>query len=288
MKSIAKILVVAFTFFATAAMAQESMEDVLYLKNGDIYRGIIIEQVPNATVKIQIAGGSTFTVFINDVQKITKEPRWQSPYKTSPEAAQAPYADKPAKYTRPVDSTYVPRYKKKKGYFFLAELRGGAGNGGVRIVNGYKFGRFGFLGIGVGIDGARFDHGPMGMSEGALYGYSNGAYLPIVLRYSGDILKTRITPFYYMEAGYAAHAPTPFTNGGYGESRGGPIATTGFGCKFNTKRRVNFNLNLNVTYRANFYRGYAYYYDGLGNYYETYQSGMDSQLFGNFCFGIGF
>lgn len=286
MKSITRLFILLFSFFAISANAQESLEDVLYLKNGDIYRGIIIEQIPGSTLKIQIAGGSVFTVSISDVQKIAKEPRWQSPYKSAPEAAvTAPAADKPAKYNRYTDSTYVPRYKKKKGYFFLAELRAGPGNGGLRVVNGYKFGRFGYLGIGVGIDGASFN-GPFDMG-GNSSGFSDGVYLPIVLRYSGDILRTRITPFYYVEAGYAAHPGAPFVYNG-SDSRGGPLASVGFGCKFNTKRRVNFNLNLNATWRSNFYKGYTYYYDDMGNYYEGYRSGMDGQVFGNLCFGIGF
>lgn len=289
MKGFTRLFILLFSFLALSANAQESMEDVLYLKNGDIYRGIIIEQIPGATLKIQIAGGSVFTISINDVQKITKEPRWQSPYKSTTGGSEVIPVVKPA--TPVVDSAtlpkYMPRYKKKKGYFFLAELRAGPGNGGVRIVNGYKFGRFGFLGIGIGIDGASFNNRMLDTGVDNIRGNSNGVYLPIVLRYSGDILRTRITPFYYVEAGYAAHPDAPFVYNG-SDSRGGPLASVGFGCKFNTKRRVNFNLNLNATWRSNFYRGYTYYYDNMGNYYEDYRSGMDGQVFGNLCFGIGF
>lgn len=269
------LLLLVFT-----ATAQESMEDVVYLKNGSIYRGILIEQVPNESYKIQIAGGSVVSVTVAEVLKITKEQRWQNPYKADAPAPKADeYRPRPARYT---DSTYVPGYKKKRKYFFTAELRGGPGNGGVRIINGYKFGRFGYLGIGVGIDGASFTN------VGALSISSDGVYLPIVIRYQGDILRTRITPFYYAEAGYAAHPVNgPFMDGD-GEHFGGPLATVGFGCKFNTKRRVNFNLSLNATWRSNFFNDYYYTYDQFGNSYYYQQSGMDSQVFGNFCFGIGF
>ena len=94
--------------------------------------------------------------------------------------AEAPKADaaapkanadspRPARYSRYTDSTYVPAYKKKRKYFFIAELRGGPANGGVRITNGYKFGRFGYLGIGVGIDGASFNNigGPINSGGGS-------------------------------------------------------------------------------------------------------------------------
>lgn len=269
------LLLLVFT-----ATAQESMEDVVYLKNGSIYRGILVEQVPNESYKIQIAGGSIVSVTVAEVLKITKEQRWQSPYKADAPAPKADeYRPRHARYT---DSTYVPGYKKNRKYFFTAELRGGPGNGGVRIINGYKFGRFGYLGIGVGIDGASFTN------VGALSVNSDGVYLPIVIRYQGDILRTRITPFYYAEAGYAAHPVNgPFMSSD-GEHFGGPLATVGFGCKFNTKRRVNFNLSLNATWRSNFFNEYEYTFDQFGNSYYYEHSGMDSRVFGNFCFGIGF
>jgi hypothetical protein len=49
--------------------------DVLYLKNGSIIRGLIIEQIPNTSVKIKTADGSVFVHVMEDVIKITKEPK---------------------------------------------------------------------------------------------------------------------------------------------------------------------------------------------------------------------
>ncbi|PCJ65495.1 MAG: hypothetical protein COA58_08785 [Bacteroidetes bacterium] len=49
--------------------------DVLYLKNGSIIRGQIIEQVPNKSLKIQTAGGSIFVYKMEEVEKIIKEPK---------------------------------------------------------------------------------------------------------------------------------------------------------------------------------------------------------------------
>ena len=36
-----------------SCLAQESYEDVVYLKDGSIIRGMIIEQIPGKTIKIQ-------------------------------------------------------------------------------------------------------------------------------------------------------------------------------------------------------------------------------------------
>lgn len=47
--------------------------DVVYLKNGSVIRGMIIEQVPNVSIKIQTADGSVFFYKMEEVEKITKE-----------------------------------------------------------------------------------------------------------------------------------------------------------------------------------------------------------------------
>lgn len=49
--------------------------EVLYLKNGSIIRGMIIEQIPNEQVKIQTSDGSIFVYTMDQVLKITKEPK---------------------------------------------------------------------------------------------------------------------------------------------------------------------------------------------------------------------
>jgi len=66
-----------FAFFALALLpesiyAQETT-DVVYLKNGDILRGIIVEQIPFESIKMELPGGSTITVKYSDIAKITKE-----------------------------------------------------------------------------------------------------------------------------------------------------------------------------------------------------------------------
>jgi len=52
---------------------KDAMEDVIYLKNGSIIRGSIIELIPKESVKIQTAGGSIFVYGLDEVRKITKE-----------------------------------------------------------------------------------------------------------------------------------------------------------------------------------------------------------------------
>ena len=57
----------------TFAFSQSNLQDVVYLKNGSIIRGDIIEMVPGETVKIMTTDGSVFVHDYADVQKFTKE-----------------------------------------------------------------------------------------------------------------------------------------------------------------------------------------------------------------------
>ena len=55
-------------------LAQQRMQDVVYLTDGSIIRGIIIEQVPNVSLKIQTLDRNVFVYSMDKISKITKEP----------------------------------------------------------------------------------------------------------------------------------------------------------------------------------------------------------------------
>lgn len=50
------------------------LQEVVYLKNGSVIRGTIIEQIPGISLKIQTADGNIFFYKMEEVEKITKEP----------------------------------------------------------------------------------------------------------------------------------------------------------------------------------------------------------------------
>lgn len=51
----------------------EDYVDVVYLKNGSVIRGLIVEQVINVSLKIQTKDGSIFFYKMDEIEKITKE-----------------------------------------------------------------------------------------------------------------------------------------------------------------------------------------------------------------------
>jgi hypothetical protein len=66
------ICVLLLVLVSAAGWGQEKI-DVIYLKNGDIRKGTIIENVMNDYIKVETSDGSIFTIKYADIQKMTKE-----------------------------------------------------------------------------------------------------------------------------------------------------------------------------------------------------------------------
>lgn len=67
------LLLLCVFMIATLSASAQSYEDVIYLKNGTIIHGVIIEQVPNEKYKIQTYDGNVFVFEVENIEKITKE-----------------------------------------------------------------------------------------------------------------------------------------------------------------------------------------------------------------------
>jgi hypothetical protein len=106
------LAVSAVILVPTSVEAQE-LEDVVYLKDGSVLRGTIVEQVPNESILIRTRDGNQFRIIWDRIDRMTKEPV----------AAAAP---PPAGPTRP----QVTTGRKSPGVaFLLSFLITGAGQG---------------------------------------------------------------------------------------------------------------------------------------------------------------
>ncbi len=67
--------------------AETEYEDVIHLKDGSVVRGLIVEEVPGETYKIELYGGSMIIFAADDVDRVVREPigRRDGP-KTGPSA----------------------------------------------------------------------------------------------------------------------------------------------------------------------------------------------------------
>ena len=72
--SLQVFLLTAMFFLCPVEMRSQNSEcDVIFLKNGSMIKGKIIEIIPEKSIKIEIVGGSIFTYPMSEIEKITKE-----------------------------------------------------------------------------------------------------------------------------------------------------------------------------------------------------------------------
>lgn len=55
------------------SIAQQGYIDVVYLKNGGVVKGVIIEQIPNESIKIETSNGSIMIFQMSEISKMVKE-----------------------------------------------------------------------------------------------------------------------------------------------------------------------------------------------------------------------
>lgn len=230
-----------------AASAQQGLEDVIYLKDGSIYRGIIIETVPNQSYKIRSRDGNVFAVTVDEVEKLTKEAkRYRQNDGWNPWSPHRMWN---------WNNDSLSMEPRRKGYFNELQVLIENVQGGVRFVNGYKFNRFAYLGIGVGFDRVfsnPFNERINGLEKKELA----GIYLPLYLYHAGDgPTKGRFTPFYAIEAGYAmafkGFGDTDRNVDDFGNRlEGGVIGGVGLGFKVHSERhRGHLSVLFNVNYK---------------------------------------
>ena len=242
MNWIYKTLAIGLIALAPIALfAQSGMQDVIYLKDGSIYKGMIIEQVPNVSYKIESSNGNVFAVKLEEIEKITKEERASGYHHKGHHGH---------KHWKRDSIRYIP---KQKGYFFEAQLLIENVQGGLRVVNGYKFNKYAYLGVGVGVDfliSNPFNQRINGLNKKALA----GTYPSLYLYFQSDgPSKGRFTPFIAAEGGYTVafkswneEAIDDFGN----NISGGPMAGLGLGFKIQSRRkRVHMSVLFNVNYK---------------------------------------
>ena len=284
MKTTLKALVVILAFLPFSSMAQNGMQDVIYLNDGSVYKGIIIETVPNVSYKIQSEGGNVYAVTVSEVEKITKE---EKKYRN-----QGFGMNRGMMGWRNDSIRYQPR---EKGYFNEVQVLIENVQGGLRLVNGYKFNRFAYLGIGVGFDRVfsnPFNPRINGLEKKELA----GIYLPLYLYHAGDgPTKGRFTPFYAVEVGYAM-----VFRGFDGDDRnvddfgnrlqGGIIAGAGLGFKIRSARhKGHFSLLFNVNYKQVNYEYDQLFLDQGGQVTGTLtQDGVAQLIIPGIRIGVGF
>lgn len=194
--------------FASWAIGQ-SYEDVVYLKNGGIMRGQIIEQVPNKSLKIETVGRNVFVYSFDEIERIVKEE-----------------VGAKKKEAAPLDTENWDRGR----FTFIVE--GGMGVGAQFNANGTRINSYGgnlsfgmnlvpkvCLGLGGGFD--------------VIGSY---AFIPIFVDFRYFFLNQPITPYLTAAAGYSI-GPGDYDQGGW-------YANPQIGLRYDVARKAGLNFGL--------------------------------------------
>lgn len=204
------LLFLALVLMSFTMSAQQQYLDVVHLKNGSVIRGVIIELIPNESLKIQTPDGSLFVCEYAEIAKMTRE----------------------------LQENPRPRFNKPKGYMGLLEVTVPSlllgSDFGFTMVNGYRIVPQFAVGFGVGLKYCAF--------EGALF-------MPMYLHLRSDFLDRKVSPYFALDVGYnfsvlgygyygAMISPSLGVSYNVGKYR----MTTGIECMISPLLEVNFKV----------------------------------------------
>ena len=281
LKTYLLILLLPASLYAMGQGKRWKTDDILVLKKGSSYTGKIVQIIPDSLYKIEILGGSVIAVPYAEVADLYKD-------KSSHPRLQYQFDTTDGRYHIYTPYSQFYRYRPK-GYFMQVHLHTIV-EYGIDVINGYKFNRYAALGVGVGIHAYIL---PFPLTD-ALCNCSGG-YAPVYLHFCGDILRSRITPYYSLSAGYGIPVRTHSYNdyGSFGRysrtiaRRGGATAAIGFGVKF-YDRHVYPSIGAHLAVQQASYTQDDFETYSSGATRHTYRAGGGVMIIPSFDIGICF
>jgi hypothetical protein len=263
------ILLTVFLTSSLVAFAQQDFQEVVYLKNGSVLRGTIIEQIPNKSLKIQLSDGSVFVYEIDMVEKITKEPIYNSPYQRK----QSTYKD------RGYEDNIRPASTKDKGYegnIYLAYGRGlgdyGTSSMQVIMTHGGRLNSHFAMGLSTGLK-LYFENDNIAIADGV------AVIIPVLANFKINFLKGNVTPFISESIGAHIYANDPVNDISMGLNE-----HISFGVSFKSGRKA-LDLSMGYEWLPMEIIHYNYNY----NYNYSYSSTSTSvENVGGLTFGVTF
>jgi hypothetical protein len=207
MKKILTVLMLLM--LSTMIHAQSNLQDVIYLKDGSIVRGTIIEQIPAISVNIETVDHSVMVIKMDKIEKIVKEP--------------------------PSTLNAVPKGNSglKRGYLGMINIgygiRVGQDSKGTDFakfdfVNGYQFNPYLYTGFGTGLR-YYFDNG------------QNSLVIPMFVDIRGHFSDYFIAPYIAIGLGYSLEATPQFQGLGF-------MINPSIGATFKTGKYVALNFGI--------------------------------------------
>ena len=211
-----------FALITTVSFGQSNYQDVVYLKNGSIIRGTIIEQVPNKSIKIETADRSVFVYQMDEIEKLTKEViQGKSGGSLSNSGLQSGYK-----------GIVELGYQIGTGDYGMDRLK-------LNIINGYQINPYFSLGFGTGL---------------RYYFDAEAALIPVFADFRANFIDNKISPYLSLGVGYSFDATNDFEGVGFLLN-----PTVGVSFKVSDKSAMNVGLGYEMQKMKFFY--YDYYYN---------------------------
>lgn len=199
------------------------LEDVLYLKNGDIYRGRLITAQDADTLRIQIYGGSVLSTLRSECKSITQE--------------------------EPLEEFYSPKkqkIKKQDGMYVQTSFGILVAGSNTTTYSGAAFHVQGSIGYRL--------HSMLGLGLGTgISLYDPFTIIPVFGELRGEIGSQNMAPHYYVQAGYGipgSSGDDGFANGENLNERGKLYLDIGMGVRLFTKSKISWLISLGYQYQG--------------------------------------
>lgn len=254
--SILKNLVLILALlFSSQLIAQSSDKfvrtDVVYLKNGSIFRGQIELYEHGKELRLRLDENQVVVFKAKNIKKIVQI------------ANESEAEEKEIKHKKSYEF-------REKGLYFHSSLGYIGGNNlwgtyidafNVHAQAGYQFNRLIGAGLGAGVD---------------YYNIGLGSIIPIYGTARGYFKKSNFSPYYQLAAGYGI--PVENENNGFTESKGGYYLAPELGFRFGASSEANLTFGMGLTWQK------ATFTTTFG---DTVTKNVDDYTFRRFNFKIG-
>ena len=167
-------LLILFILISSLVFSKNNCEDVVYLKNGTIIRGTILEYKPDESIKIKIMEGRIFIFKMVEVEKCTKEPVEKS---------------------KPGNVKTSTGFGLTKGYVGIVDVGYEFSIGlynrdrfQVDIINGYQFNPYFSIGLGTGL---------------RIYPDVQEILIPLYTDFRVTMMDNKVSPYFSAAIGYS-------------------------------------------------------------------------------------
>ena len=257
-------LLVTALFWGIMCAFAEEYQETLYLKNGSVIKGVVIEQIPGVSLKMQTNDGSIFAYKMEDVEKITKE----APFVSSGRKIKGKAKATCIGYRGFVDDGYTFGVGKWKNTDRLE----------MTMSHGYQVVPWFYVGLGVGIHSYIYflDVADawfyVGLGVGIHYWTDEDmdfGNIPLFADFRADFLESSVTPFLDLKIGYAF---------GLNDNGNGFYCNPSVGVRFAVSS--SYGINVGLGYEVQMCK--IYYSSYLGDYY-----GWKVENFGGISLKVG-